>query len=671
LVFVFFFRYQEYVQTKRERSYINAVSRTATQKLELLNGMSRAIGSVQATLLEGFYPIHEKHLSSQRQALNSQINKVNSIFSDYDSLTKTEDEERIFRQLKRFKNENDHARDTLFYLRDNGRNAADPRMNAYIIKQHDAYEKMQDAETQLSKTIGAQSENEVANISKYIFEISKRREISSYIVIFLLVVLALAIANAIRKINETNKALAQSKNIYRRFVQNTGEIIIRSDGNGRILFTNRAFREKMGYTDEEISKLKLTDLFAEETISEYGGNAVYFRHDEQTTNINVIYKTKNGKKIYLEGNVVLHYRNGKLETTESFLRDVTQRKQLHDRLLVSENKYKALFDLSPLPEYFIDTSSMQFVEVNPAAVRKYGYSRAEFLEMNIYELRKLQGEDKERFNSWLRTFPKGQSSFEAKTIHYKKNGQPLDVELKFKTIEFMSRELFLVMAIDVTKKEKRERETNKAILRAQENERIEIGTELHDNICQVLASCHLLLETAKRTGTSESIKLIDRCKKHIAQALNEIRNLSHRLAPIFFELSSFEGAINDLLLSMNPGNRYDMHFDFDPKILLSPVSSDIQLNLYRILQEQLKNIVKYAKATSIKVALSLGEDAIRMHIEDDGVGFDTTCVKKGIGLINLQRRAELFSGTFSLITSPGQGCCILIELPFSTAEPLK
>ena len=122
---------------------------------------------------------------------------------------------------------------------------------------------------------------------------------------------------------------------------------------------------------------------------------------------------------------------------------------------------------------------------------------------------------------------------------------------------------------------------------------------------------------------------------------------------------------------MNPGNRYDMHFDFDPKILLSPVSSDIQLNLYRILQEQLKNIVKYAKATSIKVALSLGEDAIRMHIEDDGVGFDTTCVKKGIGLINLQRRAELFSGTFSLITSPGQGCCILIELPFSTAEPLK
>jgi PAS domain S-box-containing protein len=491
---------------------------------------------------------------------------------------------------------------------------------------------------------------------------------SSYIVISLLLILAFTIANAIREIKNTNKVLAQTKDNYRRFVQNTGEIIIRSDGYGRILFVNRAFKEKMGYGDDEISELNITDLFAEETKSAYGGNSIFFRHDEQITSINVIYRTKSGKKVYLDGNVVLNYRDGRLETTESFLRDTTRRRELHDELMASGNKYRALFDLSPLPEYFVDTGTMEFVEVNPAAVKKYGYSRAEFLKMTIYELRRLEGEEKECFHSWLRSFTRSNSSYEVKTTHYKRNGQAIDVELRFKAIELMNRELFLVIAIDVTKKEKRDREINQAILKAQENERQEIGTELHDNICQILASSQLLLDLAKRSGNLETNKLIDRSKNNITQALNEIRNLSHRMAPIFFEVSSFEGAINDLLLNMNPDNRYEIHFDFDQKITSELVSSDIQLNLYRILQEQLKNIVKYAHASRIKVGLSLCNNAIEMHIIDNGVGFDQGKVKKGIGLMNMQRRTELFWGKFSINTSPGKGCRLLIELPILTND---
>ena len=488
------------------------------------------------------------------------------------------------------------------------------------------------------------------------------KTVSSYSLMFLLLILAFTIANAIREIKNTNKVLAQTKDNYRRFVQNTGEIIIRSDGYGRILFVNRAFKEKLGYCDDEIRELNITDLFAEETRSTYGGNSIFFRHDEQITSIIVIYKKKSGRKIYLDGNVVLNYKDGRLETTESFLRDITHRRELHDELLASENKYKALFDLSPLPEYFVDTTTLEFVEVNPAAVKKYGFSRAEFLKMTIYDLRKLEGDEKERFHSFT-SFTKGDSAYEEKTTHYKRNGQAIDVELRFKSIELVNRKMLLVIAIDVTKKEKREREINQAILKAQENERQEIGTELHDNICQILASSQLLLDFAKRSGSLESNKLIDRSKKNIALALNEIRNLSHRMAPIFLEISSFEGAINDLLLNMNPDDRYEIQFEFDQKITSELVSSDIQLNLYRILQEQLKNIVKYANASSIKVGLSLDNHVIGMYIIDNGVGFDIDKVKKGIGLVNIQRRAELFCGKFSIDTSPGKGCRLFIELP--------
>lgn len=93
------------------------------------------------------------------------------------------------------------------------------------------------------------------------------------------------------------------------------------------------------------------------------------------------------------------------------------------------------------------------------------------------------------------------------------------------------------------------------------------------------------------------------------------------------------------------------------------VSRDLQLNLYRILQEQLSNIVKYAKATKIQVELRLHDDLIRMQIIDNGVGFDKDKVRKGIGFINMQRRAESFLGTFSFETSPGKGCAVVVELP--------
>jgi len=496
-----------------------------------------------------------------------------------------------------------------------------------------------------------------------IFQISKRKETPTYGVIFLLSVLALTIRNAIRKIKETNSALEQSKDKYRKFVENTGEIIIRSDSRNRILFANKAFKEKMNYSDEEISQLHIADILSEESKLNYDAEANIFKCGERITNMNVVFKTKEGDKIYLEGNTVLHYKDGAFVSAETFLRDVTVRKRLLDELSASESKYRALFDLSPLPKYFIDMGTMEFVEVNAAALKKYGYSREEFLEMRIYDLRKPAREEREQFDNWISHFKKIGSSFETRTTHCKKSGQPIEIELRFKAIELMGKELFLAVAIDVTKKEKREREMNQAILKAQENERRELGTELHDNICQILASSHLLLDSAKRVENAERTDLIDKSKKHIMQALTEVRNLSHRMAPIFFEASSLQEAINELLQNMNPDNKFAIDFTFDQRIALTPVSRDIQLNLYRILQEQLKNIVKYAKATNILVELLLHDDMIQMKIMDNGEGFDNNKVKKGIGFVNMRRRAESFSGKFSFETSPGNGCAVFIELP--------
>jgi len=668
LIFVVFFRYQEYRQSQNGRAYINSISQTSAQKLELLIGMNKAVGCIQVALQRLVYASDRNLVTQQHEIINVQTTHYDSNFLAYEKLKKTQEEQRIFDALGQFKNDNDRDRDTLLYLSDKMKIVSESRVQASIFKQQNTYEKFQEANARLSNFIGKQSENEIANINSYIFRISKRREISSYTVIFLLCVLAIAIGNAIRKIKKTNSALTQSKDKYRQFVENTGELIIRSDNRERILFANKAFKEKMNYNDEEISQLCIPDILSEESKLNYDSKPNFSKCGERIANMNVIFKTKEGDKIYLEGNIVLNYKDGLFETAETFLRDITVRKQLVDELSASENKYRALFDVSPLPKYFIDMDTLEFVEVNAAALKKYEYSREELLKMSIYDLLKPGREEKEQFDNWISPFKKVGSTFEARTIHYKKSGQQIEIELRFKAVELIGRQLFLIVALDVTKKEKREREMNKAILKAQENERREIGTELHDNICQILASSHLLLDSAKRVANAESTRLIDKSKEHIILALNEIRNLSHRMAPIFFKASSFEDTINELLQNMNPDNKYAVDFRFDRNIDLKLVSRDIQLNLYRILQEQLRNIVKYAKATMLLVELYPYDDMIRMTIMDNGVGFDNDKVKKGIGFINMQRRTELFSGKFSFETSPGKGCAVFVELPVSITD---
>ena len=118
---------------------------------------------------------------------------------------------------------------------------------------------------------------------------------------------------------------------------------------------------------------------------------------------------------------------------------------------------------------------------------------------------------------------------------------------------------------------------------------------------------------------------------------------------------------------MNVDNKYKvkLYFDSFEKI---EIGNDIQLNLYRILQEQLNNIVKYSGANELEISVRLHENSLRLTIHDNGKGFDTNVVRTGIGLRNIQKRTELFLGSFSLQSSEGNGCTLTVEIPLPGKE---
>ncbi len=336
------------------------------------------------------------------------------------------------------------------------------------------------------------------------------------------------------------------------------------------------------------------------------------------------------------------------------------------KLRRTENKYRLLFDLSPLPKYILDPADYRILDANTAAVKLYGYSSEDLLKLTLFDLRRTKEKEQENFKSELKLFSEAGNSFAEKARHYKKNGEPVEVEINSHTIFLSERKVILVTINDITEKEKMEKKITGAIIKAQEDERRKLGSELHDNVGQILVSTQLSLSMVMKAEYDKKDKYLAETRKYLTMAINEIRGISHRVFPAFLEQISFPEAINNLLEGMNPGGNLRIIFEYDSHLLTEVIHADIKLNIYRILQEQLKNIQKYSKATEIRIELRTKDSRIRLKITDNGIGFDSNNIKPGIGLMNIKKRAELFSGKFVLETAFEKGCSITVEIPLLT-----
>lgn len=217
---------------------------------------------------------------------------------------------------------------------------------------------------------------------------------------------------------------------------------------------------------------------------------------------------------------------------------------------------------------------------------------------------------------------------------------------------------------DVTNEKELSIKIEKEVIEAQEREWNQIGMELHDNVNQILAASLLFmgygLEKMKK-GTLP-VSEIKEGEKYVREAINEIRKLSHQLSPGATKNVSLMHVITSLVETMTESNQFHVKFEVNG-IDDREISDKLQLNLYRILQEQLSNIIKHADAKEVVISLNKEGKKIFLRIIDDGKGFDPEKQMKGIGLENIRRRVKAFAGELKLHSAPGKGCEIAVEIP--------
>jgi PAS domain S-box-containing protein len=209
---------------------------------------------------------------------------------------------------------------------------------------------------------------------------------------------------------------------------------------------------------------------------------------------------------------------------------------------------------------------------------------------------------------------------------------------------------------------KKQKQIAETIIVAQQDERTRIGHELHDNINQILASAQLYLSMLKPENEDSSV-CKDRTKDAINMAIEEIRKLSKELVMPNLHRDGLIAAINTLITDLNYAKLFAISFTHPDHCDVESLSVHKKITLFRIIQEQTKNIIKYSHAKNVNYILDCTDKYFRLLISDDGIGFDPNSTRRGIGLSNIYERTKLYNGQVNLTTAPEQGCTLEIKIP--------
>lgn len=377
-------------------------------------------------------------------------------------------------------------------------------------------------------------------------------------------------------------------------------------------------------------------------------------------------KKSNGEYAYVhDRGYIIYSAEGRPIRMIGAIQDITVRKRSEEIILASEEKYRQIFYKNPYPTWIFDLDTLRIVEVNDAALEKYGFDKSEFYQLTMRDLHP-EGEAETFLDSIRHASP------ERRLWHHRnKSGVLITVEITSHSIDYFGKLCIQVIVNDVTERIRLEKELalqqrlkqqqiTEVVLGAQERERFELGQELHDNINQILATSKLYLDVAIEEREPR-MELLAKSRNNISMAIEEIRRLSKELiTPSLNDLGLIQ-SIKELIRSIQMVKKMKI------KLTISGVEENAllpeqKINVYRIIQEQLNNILKHAQASSVSIELNKQREQIRLLVEDDGRGFDPRVRRDGVGISNIMSRAELYNGKVEIDSSPGKGCRLEVIL---------
>jgi PAS domain S-box-containing protein len=465
-------------------------------------------------------------------------------------------------------------------------------------------------------------------------------------------------------------AISKEKELSDSIINSLPGIFYLYNQQGKFLRWNKNFETVTGYSSEEMTERIPLDFFEgeEKELLEQKIKNVFVT-GEDFVEANFVTRWGNRIPYFFTGRSIKY--NGELCLLGVGL-DISEQRKAAELLAQSEQKYRLLFEDNPMPMWLYSISTLKFKEVNEAAIRHYGYSKEEFLQMTIKDIR--PAEDVDKLVDITRTDYRG-VHYVGQWRHRKKNGDIIIADIITHDTLNKGEHVRLVLSIDITEKVAAEerllnsleeiRQLTAYLQDVREAERKRIGREIHDELGQQLTAIKMdvaWIDKKMKDDDSPFKQKLNNINYLLDSSNQSIRKILTELRIGVLEHQNFEEAIKWL------GNQFTESTGVPVAFTISDVShinEETSVCFFRIIQEAFTNITRYAEATAVSVALGTHETNWILKINDNGKGFDTAVLKnpKSFGILGMKERVHSLHGQFKIQSKPGGGTKIEVSLP--------
>jgi PAS domain S-box-containing protein len=512
---------------------------------------------------------------------------------------------------------------------------------------------------------------------------------------------------SIRDITERKRqeeVLRESEERFRAVAESSVDAIWITDRQGNIVFWNKAAEAIFGYKENEIVGKSAELLMPRLLINRHREAMDKLIQEGVASLMNNPIETVATKKGGVEFPVEITVSKWKTERGYCFgtiIRDITERKRAETALL--QEKYFADTVINSLPGvFYLLNQKGQFIRWNSNLEKTTGFSANEMQKINaislIHKADRAQIEDKIE-----KVFNSGYADVEGRLLD--KNGRAHHYFFTGKKFDIDGQSYLTGLGIDIAQRKRMESELKKShtelekkvnqrtaelmrankklqmseehlkrfagrLLSVREEERKNISTTLHDELgtmaLSVTSKLSITEEEIKDSNNKAALRALKESQAAVRKAVEDLRRLAVDLRPPNLEIMGLTAALTDLLDKVREQAKFKILFRNE--LVNKKIPEDTAIVIYRVIQEAITNVTKYAKAKNARIKLYADKKNLYVEITDDGIGCDLNKVlyRKGkpkIGIAGMIERVEILGGKITIASVPKQGTQLKVTLP--------